>query len=296
MPEIFILLFALMVVFFLMVMWLQRRRKTAVTVVEARNMEEEAYNAITITRNLAYRMRERGYNVESEMVVIERAQREFEARNYTAAYTLAMNARRALRNLAREPVVEDRTSPQVERELEFFRKIAESGTPPKPSEEEEEEYLSPTYLLQKKLPENYLQSRFEIRVAESKVAAMSHGPRRDAAQRYLDRAKSAFDGGNYTEALKMAVRSVKIADGEIEPEEEARPSPPPAPPEATAMETPVEGEEELRCPECNAVVRDEDKFCWNCGCKLEFVYICPDCGEEVSEGDRFCRHCGAKLV
>jgi len=295
MAEIFILLFALMVVFFLMVMWLQRRRKTAVTVVEARNMEEEAYNAITITRNLAYRMRERGYNVESEMVVIQRAQREFEARNYTAAYTLAMNARRALRNLAREPVVEDRTSPQVERELEFFRKIAESAPPPKAAEEEEEEYLSPTYLLQKKLPENYLQSRFEIRVAESKVAALSHGPRRDAAQRYLDRAKSAFDGGNYTEALKMAVRSVKIADGEVDPDEvEVRPPPPPA--EAPVKETPEEEEGELRCPECNAVVRDGDKFCWNCGCKLEFVYICPDCGEEVNEGDRFCRHCGAKLV
>ena len=295
MVEVFILLFGLMVVFFLMIMWLQRRRKSAVTVVEARNMEEEAYNAITITRNLAYRMRERGYNVESEMVVIERAQREFEARNYSAAYTLAMNARRALRNLAREPVVEDKTSPQVERELEFFRKIAESQPPRNAPEEEEEEYLSPTYLLQKKLPENYLQSRFEIRVAESKVAAMSHGPRRDAAQRYLERAKSAFDGGDYTEALKMAVRSVKIAEGKVDPAEvEGTLAPPP--PEKPAEGPAEEGEEELRCPECNAVVRDEDKFCWNCGCKLEFVYICPDCGEEVSEGDRFCRHCGAKLV
>lgn len=47
------------------------------------------------------------------------------------------------------------------------------------------------------------------------------------------------------------------------------------------------------CPNCNAVLHGNPKFCPDCGQKLELV--CPDCGTKVKPSAKFCPECGRKL-
>ena len=47
------------------------------------------------------------------------------------------------------------------------------------------------------------------------------------------------------------------------------------------------------CPNCNAVLHNNPKFCPNCGHSLKNV--CPDCGAQVKASAKFCPECGRKL-
>lgn len=51
--------------------------------------------------------------------------------------------------------------------------------------------------------------------------------------------------------------------------------------------------ESMACPECNASVQADDKFCPKCGTALNLT--CPQCRKKVAAGDKFCAHCGAAL-
>lgn len=47
------------------------------------------------------------------------------------------------------------------------------------------------------------------------------------------------------------------------------------------------------CPNCNAIIHGNPKFCPECGQRLKLV--CPDCGTEVKGSAKFCPECGRKL-
>jgi predicted amidophosphoribosyltransferase len=55
----------------------------------------------------------------------------------------------------------------------------------------------------------------------------------------------------------------------------------------------LDSEEEVRCPECGAVMDPDDTICPQCG--AEFGYYCPVCDEEVPADATICPHCGAEL-
>ena len=53
------------------------------------------------------------------------------------------------------------------------------------------------------------------------------------------------------------------------------------------------------CPNCNAQVPENSKFCLECGSKIEMLeeneMICPACGKKTNKG-KFCMECGASLI
>ena len=55
----------------------------------------------------------------------------------------------------------------------------------------------------------------------------------------------------------------------------------------------------ITCPNCNAEVPQNSKFCLECGSKIEILaeneIICPACGQKTSKG-KFCMECGASLI
>lgn len=49
------------------------------------------------------------------------------------------------------------------------------------------------------------------------------------------------------------------------------------------------------CPQCEAPINANAKFCPECGAKLKIVKYCPDCGAEVVASAKFCADCGCKV-
>ncbi len=49
------------------------------------------------------------------------------------------------------------------------------------------------------------------------------------------------------------------------------------------------------CPECNAPLPKDVKFCPECGAKIERQAFCSECGSKVTPGAKFCPECGHKM-
>ena len=299
-------------IFAYLLLWINRRKNKKAMLLGKVPIEEDTYNQIQIVKSMANVMEGKGYDVGGVRSVLHKADIAYADGRYGECLEIVNNAKRMLMRIRNEEKVEDTVSPHVERELEIIKNVTPATPQPvtssvapmeeKKEKDKEEEEMPPQvkdYI--KKLPPNYLQSKFEIGVVEEKIPKKEDGEVKEAAKLYLVKAKEAFDRGDYTAALKFAVRSNKILDtnqvtyvsmDKIGTVEEKPPAPIVTP---LIEEKKREEEEELRCPKCGAIVRPEDKYCWNCGAKLVFVYTCPNCGAEVTSEDKYCRHCGYKL-
>lgn len=49
------------------------------------------------------------------------------------------------------------------------------------------------------------------------------------------------------------------------------------------------------CPNCNAPLPGNVKFCPECGAKIKGAAHCTQCGAELAPGAKFCAECGAKV-
>ncbi|MBQ2875812.1 MAG: zinc ribbon domain-containing protein [Clostridia bacterium] len=70
-----------------------------------------------------------------------------------------------------------------------------------------------------------------------------------------------------------------------------------ATPVASIVNTPTAPIEEIECPNCNAKLGVNAKFCLECGNKIEIKKpaFCTQCGEPVTASSKFCANCGAKI-
>jgi membrane protease subunit (stomatin/prohibitin family) len=50
------------------------------------------------------------------------------------------------------------------------------------------------------------------------------------------------------------------------------------------------------CPECEAPLESNAKFCPECGAKLKDANSCSGCGAKVTPGAKFCPECGEKMA
>ena len=258
-----------------------------------KNLGEDAYNQIQMLDSMIKMMNRKGYNTSSVESMLLKAREAYDDENYASCMEIINNAKRILMKIDKITEVEDKVSPTVAEEMKIIKRIEEEATG-------NEELPPQVKEFERKMPSNFLQSKFEIKVVEEKILKKEEGEVKQAAMLYLNKAKEYFENREYTEALRFAVKSNRILDTNEIPEGEfavpqTAPSPPPPsqPQEETQEE--IEVEEELHCPNCGAVVKPGDKYCWNCGAKLVFIYKCPNCGAEVSSEDNYCRHCGYKL-
>lgn len=49
------------------------------------------------------------------------------------------------------------------------------------------------------------------------------------------------------------------------------------------------------CPECEAPLAENAKFCPECGAKLKVSQHCSECGTKIKPGAKFCPECGNKI-
>lgn len=52
----------------------------------------------------------------------------------------------------------------------------------------------------------------------------------------------------------------------------------------------------MKCPKCNAEIREGAKFCTSCGQKIERPQTCPKCDSPLRPGAKFCTYCGYRLA
>lgn len=51
----------------------------------------------------------------------------------------------------------------------------------------------------------------------------------------------------------------------------------------------------INCPQCNAELNPDDKFCTECGAKPEAITNCPKCNAPIESGTKFCTECGTNV-
>jgi len=291
------LLIGLSLLIYFELRYMRKRRKPKV---DMQLVKDEAYNSIATAKAVAKVLNERKRETSKAEQLIFQAENAYSRGEYNNSKQLAESAKIELeRSKAREEEVETST----------FNNIFSEKTEEDQGEREMENKT--LFEEEKKLPENYIQSKFMIRGVERDVErAASTGKDIGNAIELLQEAKRNFDSGNYTEALKLACRAdryfdhtdTQFIDGMRYAKKNDTVSPTLA---REGIRTTITKEriidESVRevvmetCVECGSIVEEDDAFCGKCGFKVVRAKKCQECGVLANESDCFCRKCGTKL-
>ncbi len=249
--------------------------------------KDQTHNIVVATKSIINIKKNKGSDVRSAEILAKRAEMALEAGDREKAKRLAEEAREELNSVKSTPIV---TSAPVKKQ-----KKEELSTLDLAQDKEIKKDLIESREKVERLPDNYLESKFEIDIARG-LCEKKGTPE---ANKLLSMAEICYGNEDYTDALKYAVQSKKAIDESesgllsaqkigakknVSKVEEVR--------EITIKESSTEG---LKCPECSNAVREDDKFCNLCGEKLSFPVNCPGCGVEVSPEQNFCSECGTEL-
>ncbi len=271
----------------LWVVWAFLERSKPTRIRKARHEQElskndEAHNMVTATRSIMNVMKRKGGDVSSAEILIKRAELALDTGSHVKAKRLAEEAREELDRVKTMPVAPVKVEKEeIEDPVDLVR-----------DREIQKELIESRERIER-LPDNYLESKFEIDIARE-LCDREGTPE---ARRLLAMAADCYDDREYTSALKYAIRCKKAID-----EEEAG--------LLSAQKIGQKGSvvEEVRelkiredksvekCPDCGNIVDRTDTFCNMCGEKLSFRINCPGCGVEVSDEQKFCAKCGTELT
>ncbi|MGC8564976.1 MAG: zinc ribbon domain-containing protein [Thermoplasmata archaeon] len=231
-----------------------------------KNLKDEAFNKIESTKSIAVILGKKGVKVGPAIAVLDKAESLYNRGDYNGSISLSDEARRILDRSKLEGTEipkDERLDQQRKEELPRERNLSYA-------QKNDDETVSPSFQLQKKLPENYLAAKFSLEMAQNLYDGSDEN-RKIIALEYLRLAKNAFEENNYSDSLKYSLRTQKILKNE---------------------EIESGG---LKCPKCGVEVDSKDQFCWNCGYTLK-VRKCPNCGAGLKPTDKYCRSCGYKIV
>ncbi len=300
---VIIVLFAIGIALFI---YFNRKRIDKISEKVEKEPPERTNNEILRVSGIIRMMKSQGHDTSEADAHLKSAERALKRGDEVEARTRAGKAKDVLMNLKKE-----NKTPGVVNILEL----------PEPMEGEDEEKTLEAQLMET-VPENYMESKFAITNARNLIECIESSMDKEVAQKELDIAKRAFDDEEYQDAFVHACRArrlagiegIKLKEKDEEKDEEGEDEGENAPPEPSEKEhadeseervteaketlqeedAEMEGDENARhCQECGKKVLDEDKFCRNCGAKLD--QACSECGTVPEPGDKFCRNCGTKF-
>jgi len=279
-PTIWLVL--IIVVIFAAVVYFEFKvlRKRHAAKIEAQIHVDDIYNQIITTQAISRSLKGQGANTRSADLALVEAEAAWQRRNYTEARGAIDRAKTFLKD------VKITSDP-----LQSLTSVKEANRTDLP-----EESLEVPFQEAKKLPPNFMESKFMISSVRDEVELKRReGADVSKAEENLVQAEAAFGGQDYTAALKFALRGKRA----LEPGSDLC-----GPPEAKTMD--LTGTEKIpsmkvvkqaviKCAFCNADLESDDLFCRKCGRQVERRILCPKCNKEVDPDDAFCRKCGATL-
>lgn len=270
------------------------------------DIEDEAYNSVMSTKSIASIMKRNGEDVTSAEITIERAEMALEAGNFSRAKNLADEARDKLDSVREEGVIYSSTPASSSTKRAYTLESLPDISPAEEDLDEKTRELEEQKERLERLPDNYMESQFEIEVARDMVKKEGD----EQARRLLDIAEKKFQEGDYTTALSYSIKCKKSIDedragllaGQTIGKKKKETIVEETPESGTLRKETVIKEERLDktrggyyCQECGNPVSREDKFCNKCGAKVEIVETCPQCGVEIDPDDNFCSLCGYEV-
>lgn len=298
-------------------------------------LADGAYNAVLTTRSIARVMKRKGIETRTAEAILRDAQRELELGHFRSATTLAERARANLNSKRVKEKTEESGGDVFVGESEGSGSVKPDKTeevlkggevfdeePARETKKEDE--ISESFKFRSKMPENFMQAKFEITLAETAIIeGRKRGIDTYSAEERLRQARESFEREDYTNALGLALRAKKSAEGKGEQQAADMETKPVATPRAVTEQKPAaiqriprtlvaaksavpeqtkpapispgEKRTENHCSNCGVPVGEDDTFCRKCGAKLPPT-ACPTCRVPVDKDDRFCRKCGAKLM
>lgn len=215
--------------------------------VDAAIERDDAYNAVSTTKAVAESLRQNGRDTTEADVLIYKAENAYDRREFLNAIELAGRARSVLMSCKVNDLV--------------------SMPAPEPAKERDESAEVPSNQI-RKMPQNYLESKFMIDSVRDLVPADESEENREACG-CLDRAQACFDAEDYGGALGEAMKAKRLlmpcalAAERSYPPAVVKLGPPKTPP--SAGDPPGT----MRCPSCQVEVSPDDAFCRKCGARLD---------------------------
>jgi len=228
---------------------------------------------VSTAKAVAGALRQSGKDTTEADLLIYQAENAYDRREYINCMDLASRAKDCLRSAKEKDLASCPVPPPSEKKAEGK---AEKGQE------------VPAHAT-KKMPTNYLESKFIIETVECRLP--SAGDKHPEVEKMLGEAKASFEATDYTMALKQAMKAKRLLENA--PMAEA---PAPQPVEVIKpLRVPAPKKEVERCAKCGSEMGKDDSFCPACGTK-KGARTCPSCSVEALPDDAFCRKCGAKLA
>ncbi len=305
----------------------KKRRLKRIKTKRELSPEDEAYNRVKRTKGVTRLMKRKGKDVQQADDMVNKAEQALQKGDLSQAKNLAAKAKEDLSrgntnmyNRESDSVKKSYTVDELDK-VEF--KESEEADRKRNELEKQKEKLE-------SLPDNFLESKFEMKLARELLEESDHG---EEAEDFYSKAEKCFDEEDYTGALRYSIKCKKTIKGKegaglIAGQDIDKGEGPPKkvkdrfPDLITNKENSSkpskgdyerQGREELEnknydssegkvksemlkvCPKCDFEGSGGDIYCPNCGLELIVDSKCPECGNEVEEGDEFCRKCGASL-
>jgi predicted RNA-binding Zn-ribbon protein involved in translation (DUF1610 family) len=242
--------------------------------------KDEAFNSLNTTQAVSRALKDKGKDTGPADMELLRASMAYDRRGYLECIEAVKKAKKLLDEAPTKAFVAEpeRSLPMIE-----------------PADEGDEVQDHANIGETRKLPQNYLESKFMIATAGDEIEkCRSEGKDTTASVCLLDEAKLAFECKDYDVALRKSLKAKKATEVQTEPTTpkivELIPKTAPAGKEVAKVPEKV-----VRCSKCGVVAKKDDNFCAKCGNTIERKQECPNCGAEVSGDDAFCRKCGSEI-
>ncbi len=294
-----------------------KRRGPELALREGRGvLDDRSHNQIRLGRSAAERLAREGVDVSEATRLLDRADVARQARNFEMSIELSSKAKdllagaRTVASPAGSGVTSATVSPG------FPAASAGTGvvTPPAfsasagpvpavsatpfvgPGAANGPIADSPTESPGNRPPRNKMEAHFQLSLVQDEIDQARGDKSRTRAFKDADalrtKAQAAYDAQDYTEALRLALKSRRTLGTRVEglPVSPTMTTPAETTPEpGTAASQPTFGQ---KCAKCGRVASSSDQFCRGCGAPITPA-VCSACGAPLLAGDRFCGKCGA---